>query len=145
MSDGASRLYPERPIVAALAVVRRGERVLLAQRSLPPGIGRWGFPGGMQELGETIEAGARRELMEETGIDAEPVSVLTAFNAIRCDEAARVRVHYTLVAVLLDWRAGEGEPIEDASEVGWFTLKEAEALDSFTDAMPLMRIALAAR
>ena len=48
-----------------------------------------------------------------------------------------------MIAVLLDWRAGEGEPIEDASEVGWFTLREAEALDSFTDAMPLMRIALA--
>lgn len=143
MSNDGSRLYPERPIVAALAVVRRGERVLLAQRSLPPGIGRWGFPGGMQELGETIEAGARRELMEETGIDAEPVSVLTAFNAIRRDEAARVRVHYTLVAVLLDWRAGEGTPIEDATEVGWFTLAEAEALETFPDALPVMRRVLA--
>jgi ADP-ribose pyrophosphatase YjhB (NUDIX family) len=143
VSNDGSRLYPERPIVAALAVVRRGERVLLAQRSLPPGIGRWGFPGGMQELGETIEAGARRELMEETGIDAEPVSVLTAFNAIRRDEAARVRVHYTLVAVLLDWRAGEGTPIEDATEVGWFTLAEAEALETFPDALPVMRRVLA--
>ncbi len=43
----------------------------------------------------------------------------------------RVRAHFTLVAVLLDWRAGEGEPIEDATAVGWFTLDEAAALDTF--------------
>ncbi len=145
MSDPASRYYPDRPFACALAVCRRGERVLLARRSMGPGIGRWGFPGGMQELGETIEAGAARELLEETGITAEPLRIIGGSNVIGRDEANKVRAHFTLIAVLLDWRAGEGEPIEDASEVGWFTLKEAEALDSFADAMPLMRIALAAR
>ncbi len=123
MSSSQSRLYPDRPIAAALAVVRRGERILLAQRSLPPGLGRWGFPGGMQELGETIEAAAQRELKEETGIDSVPVRIIGGTNALRRDEDGRVRTHFTLVAVLLDWRAGEGEPIEDALAVGWFTLR----------------------
>ena len=145
MSDPATRYYPDRPFACALAVCRRGERVLLARRAMGPGIGRWGFPGGMQELGETIEAGAARELLEETGIEAVPLHVIGAANVIGHDDTKRVRAHFTLIAVLLDWRAGEGEPIEDASEVGWFTLEEAEALDSFTDAMPLMRLALGVR
>jgi 8-oxo-dGTP diphosphatase len=142
VTSAQTRLYPDRPIAGALAVVQRGERILLAQRSLPPGIGKWGFPGGMQELGETIAACAQRELLEETGIAAEPVRVLTATNAIRSDEAGRVRTHFTLVAVLLDWRAGEGEPIEDATALGWFTLDEAATLDTFPDSLPVMRLAL---
>lgn len=127
----ADRLYPDRPYLGVLAVVRRGARFLLARRSVPPGIGRWGFPGGMQELGETCFEGARRELKEETGIDAEPVAILTVLDAIRRDEDGRVKVHFALVCVLLDWRAGEGEPIEDAEEVGWFTREEIARLDTF--------------
>jgi len=144
VSDPATRYYPDRPFACALAVCRRGERVLLARRAMGPGIGRWGFPGGMQELGETIEAGARRELLEETGIEAEPVRIVGGSNVIGRDDQDRVRAHFTLIAVLLDWRTGEGAPIEDASEVGWFTLAEAEALDTFADALPLMRMALGA-
>jgi 8-oxo-dGTP diphosphatase len=140
MTSGVTRVYPDRPIVGALAVVRRGERILIAERSMPPSVGKWGFPGGMQELGETILACARRELLEETGIAAEPVRVLTAINVIRSDDEARVRTHFTLVAVLLEWRAGEGEPIEDATALGWHTIAEAETLDTFPDTLPLMRL-----
>ncbi len=58
------RDYPNRPFAAALAICRRGERLLLAQRAKGPStaIGRWGFPGGMHEVGETILAAAAREL-----------------------------------------------------------------------------------
>jgi 8-oxo-dGTP diphosphatase len=136
------RLYPDRPIVGCLAVVRRGNKVLLAQRSLPPGVGKWGYPGGMQELGETLFECVRRELIEETGIIAEPRSVLTAIEAIRQDEKGKIMTHFTLVCVLMDWRQGEGEPLEDAQQVKWLTPAEAEALDTFPDAVPVMRLAL---
>jgi len=138
------RLYPERPIIGCLAVVRRGERVLLAERSVPPGAGKWGFPGGMQELGETVHACAERELMEETGIRAAPVATLTSLDAIRRDDDGRVKAHFTLVCVLLDWQAGEGTPIEDAHRLGWFTPEEAAKLDTFPNALRVMRLALAA-
>ncbi len=146
MTKGSDRLYPERPILGCLAVVRRGERVLLAQRSVPPGIGRWGFPGGMQELGETVHAGAERELKEETGIVAVPVKTLAVLDTIRRDGEGRVKVHFALVAVLLDWRQGEGEPIEDAAALGWFTPDEirARALDLFPRVEELMALALGA-
>lgn len=143
MSKGADRLYPERPILGCLAVVRRDRRILLAQRSVPPGIGRWGFPGGKQELGETVHACAQRELLEETGIRAEAVTTLSAFDAIRRDEAGRIKVHFTLVAVLLHWQAGEGEPIEDATALRWVTPDEARTLPLFDRVEELMALALA--
>jgi 8-oxo-dGTP diphosphatase len=143
VSKGAGRLYPERPILGCLAVVRRGERILLAQRSVPPSIGRWGFPGGMQELGETVHACAERELLEETGIAAAPVATLSVFDTIRRDDDGRVKVHFALVAVLLDWRAGEGEPIEDATALRWVTPEEARGLPLFDRVEELMALALA--
>lgn len=141
------RLYPERPIVGCLAVVRRQGRVLLAERSVPPGVGRWGFPGGMQELGETVYACAQRELREETGIAADPVATLNVVDRVGRDETGKVKTHFTLVAVLLDWRSGEGEPIEDATTLAWLTPEEARArnLELFPHALELMVTALAHR
>ena len=139
------RLYPDRPILGCLAVVRRGSRVLLAQRSVPPGVGQWGFPGGLVELGETVHECAARELREETGITADPVATLKVIDRIGHDEAGKVKTHFTLVAVLLEWRAGEGKPIEDATALGWFTPDEARArgLELFPHALELMEAALA--
>jgi 8-oxo-dGTP diphosphatase len=130
------------PIVGCLAVAKRGDKILLVQRSKAPGIGKWGFPGGHLEMGETVQECAVRELREETGIDAEAVAVLTAFDFITRDDAGNPSRHFTLIAVLCDWRAGDGELIEDASALGWFNLAEAEKLDTFPDALPSMRLAL---
>jgi 8-oxo-dGTP diphosphatase len=108
------------PIAAAIAVVLRGARLLLVRRSHKPDAGRWGFPGGKIEPGETVIAAALRELAEETGVSAEPVEVLTALDVIRRDGA--VLHHYVLIAVLCRWRHGEGAAASDAEEIGWFDL-----------------------
>ena len=58
----------------------------------------------------------QRELLEETGIAAEPVRDPHRLDFIRRDDAGGMSdAHFTLIAVLLEWRAGEGEPIEDAT------------------------------
>ena len=116
-----SRRYPERPIVGVLAVVLRGERALVVRRANPPMAGRWGFPGGVLELGETAAEGAVRELFEETGIVADPIGTLTVIDTIDRDEQGRVRFHYTLVAVRARWRSGEGVAADDADEVAWLS------------------------
>jgi 8-oxo-dGTP diphosphatase len=121
------RRYPERPIVGVLAVVMRDDRVLVVRRANPPMSGRWGFPGGVLELGETVAQGAMRELLEETGVRAEAAGPLTVIDTIDRDTEGRVRYHYTLVAVIGHWVSGEGAPGDDADEVAW--LSRAEIVD----------------
>jgi ADP-ribose pyrophosphatase YjhB (NUDIX family) len=145
MAEPINRDYPNRPFAAALAICRRGDKLLLAQRAKGPStaVGRWGFPGGMHEVGETILAAAARELKEETGIEAEPKRVIDAFDVIGEDADDRIRAHFVLVCVVLDWKAGEGAPIEDASAVGWYTPEEAlQKLELLPDTLRLMKAAL---
>ena len=141
------RRYPERPIVGVLAVVLRGDRALVVRRSNPPMPGRWGFPGGVLELGETVVQGAMRELFEETGIKAEAAGPLTVIDTIDRDEEGRVRYHYTLVAVIGNWLSEEGAPGDDADEVAWLTRVEIveQKLPTAPALLPLIGLALAHR
>ena len=102
-------------------MVLRGERALVVRRANPPMAGRWGFPGGVLELGETVAEGAMRELLEETGVVAEPIGPLTVIDTIDRDDEGRVRFHYTLVAVRGRWLSGEGIADDDADEVAWLS------------------------
>jgi 8-oxo-dGTP diphosphatase len=140
----AARRYPDRPIVAVLAVVLRGEEALIVQRAQQPNAGRWGFPGGVLELGETVADGAMRELSEETGIAAKPAGILDVHDAITRDAAGRVQFHYLLIAVRGIWQSGEGEPADDAAACAWVTRDDIVAgrYPTFPTLLPLLDLAL---
>jgi 8-oxo-dGTP diphosphatase len=146
----AARRYPDRPIVAVLAVVLRpmGQetRALIVQRAQQPNAGRWGFPGGVLELGETVAEGAMRELKEETGIVAEPAGWLNVHDAISRDDEGRVQFHYTLIAVRGVWQSGEGVAADDAADVAWASRDDIVAgkYPTFPTLLPLFDAALAA-
>lgn len=138
-----SRDYPTQPMVGLLAIVRRGDRFLLVRRAKEPNKGRWGFPGGVQELGETVVDGARRELAEETGLVAAAGHAVTTLDAIDRDEAARIRYHYTLIVVLMQDVTGEAVAGDDAAEVGWFGIADLDTLPVIAAVGPLMSQLLA--
>jgi ADP-ribose pyrophosphatase YjhB (NUDIX family) len=129
------------PIAAAIAVVLRGDRLLLVRRSHRPDAGRWGFPGGKIEPGETVIAAALRELGEETGVAADAIEVLTALDVIRRD--GETLHHYVLVAVLCRCSRGEGIAASDAHETGWFDLPQIAALEKSPDVERVARLAFA--
>lgn len=112
-----------RPIPATIAAVIRDNQVLLVRRANPPDAGRWGFPGGKIEHGETLFEAATRELAEETGISGEPLRVFTAVDALDHDDAGHLRQHFILIAVLFRWTAGEPVAGDDALEARWVDLR----------------------
>lgn len=60
------------PTEVAAALVRRGDELLVCQRRADaPHPGKWEFPGGKREAGESLQDCLRRELDEELGIDAQ--------------------------------------------------------------------------
>jgi 8-oxo-dGTP diphosphatase len=147
----AARRYPERPIVGVLVVVLRPRKqeteVLIVQRKQQPNAGRWGFPGGVLELGETVAQGAMRELLEETGIVAEPAGFLDIHDAITRDDEDRVQFHFTLIAVRGIWQSGEGVAGDDAADCAWASRADIEAgkYPTFPTLLPLFDLALAAQ
>lgn len=59
------------PKVVAGTLPEQDGRVLLTRRAIDPGRGLWTFPGGFVDFGETIADAARRETLEETGLEVD--------------------------------------------------------------------------
>ena len=116
------REYPERPIVGIGIVVLKGDSVLLVRRGKPPNMGSWTLPGGAQELAETTEQAARRELAEETGVTVGELRLVAAVDNIRRDAAGRVQFHYTIIDYAAEWLGGEPVAGTDVSEAVWAPL-----------------------
>ena len=81
-------------------------KVVLVKRRFEPLAGQWSLPGGRLELGETLEAGLAREMLEETGLEVEVGPVVDVFDRILLDPERKVRYHYVLIDYLCrpDWR-----------------------------------------
>lgn len=115
----ASRLYPERPFLAASAALIRDGRLLLATRGKPPLAGIFSLPGGLVETGETLAEAALRELREEVGVTGEVVDVIGPVEFLERDGEGRVSHHFVILAHLVRWVAGEPCTGEEASELRW--------------------------
>lgn len=114
------------PIPATLAVVIRGDEVLLVRRANPPDAGLWAFPGGKIDAGEPLASATLRELSEETGVRAEADQVLTAIDQFVHAEDGTLRQHFILIAVLCRWRAGEPVAADDALEARWVVIADLD-------------------
>jgi len=64
------------PKLVAGAIFERDDGIVLIQRSIEPGYGKWTFPGGFVERGERTEAAAERETLEETGVEIEVTGIV---------------------------------------------------------------------
>jgi 8-oxo-dGTP diphosphatase len=94
------RLHPDRPIVAVGAVILEGDRVLLIKRAQPPSKGAWSLPGGVVEIGETLDAALAREVLEETGLSVEVGSVVDVLDRVQFDADGRIEYHYVIIDYL---------------------------------------------
>ena len=142
------REYPPRPIVGIGVIVLKPDAVLLIQRGKPPNLGSWSLPGGAQELGETCEQAARRELEEETGLRIGDLILAACIDSIREDELGRIQYHYTIIDYAARWHSGEPLAGGDAmaarfvafAELGAYTLTSA-AQDVIATARRLLALA----
>ena len=98
--------------------------VLLIERGIEPFKGRWAFPGGFLRMDEPAEAGALRELREETGLKAAYIKQFHTFSDPNRDPRERVLTiaYYALV------RMEEVKGGDDAASAAWFPLDEVPSL-----------------
>src|SRR3989344_5129174 len=96
---------PTYPVGINVFVIKDG-KLLLGKRKGSSGEGQWGLPGGHLESGEGMVDAARRELQEETGLQA------TEFIFVNVVNDARQDVHYVQVGFLAEGVTGEPSLME---------------------------------
>lgn len=138
MSD---REYPLRPIVGIGLVVLKCDHVLLVRRGKPPNVGSWTLPGGAQEVGETVEEAARRELLEETGVGVGPLHFAAHVDNIRRDPTGRVQFHYTILDFAARWQSGEPVAGSDVTEALWVAPDDVRNYQLWIEAYRVIEIA----
>ena len=136
-----SREYPTRPFVGIGIVVLKPDAVLLVRRGKAPNWGKWSLPGGAQELGETAEEAARRELEEETALRVGPLHLAANVDAIHRDDDGRIRFHYTIIDFAAAWVSGDPRPGDDVSDLTWAALDDLDAYDLWSEAHRVIAIA----
>ena len=121
------REFPEHPVVGVGGVVIVDNRVLLIRRGSEPLKGQWSIPGGTLELGETLEAGVRRELREETSLDVRVLDLVEIFERISSGpqtnfdapqaKPARPQYHFVIADYLCEVIAGTPRAGSDVTDV----------------------------
>jgi 8-oxo-dGTP diphosphatase len=116
-----SRRYPSRPFLGVGALIFDNEKLLIVERASEPFKGYWSLPGGIVECGEKLEQGIRREVLEETGLEVEALSVFEIFERIIPDGEGRIEYHYVLIDYLCRPIGGRLSAASDVSQVAWVT------------------------
>jgi len=124
-----SRLYPKLPIVGVGIVIVREGKILLEKRKNDPGRGKWSVPGGIVELGETLEQTVIRETKEETDLivgSPEPIDII---NQVTLDEYGKVKYHFVIVDYFVKLQSGVPKAESDAAELEWVAFEDVEKRD----------------
>lgn len=133
-----SREYPTHPIIGVGTVVWSGDRVLLVRRGRPPRQGQWSLPGGAQHLGETVADAARREILEEAGIEVVLGEIIATIDLIERDDSGRVRYHYTLIDFTAEAAGTTLTPGDDAADARWFDVEGLAPLDLWSETLRII-------
>jgi ADP-ribose pyrophosphatase YjhB (NUDIX family) len=138
-----------RPTIGVGVVVLRtgahGPEVLLVRRAYAPRAGEWSIPGGRQEWGESLQAAARREVREETGIEIGELKLLDVVDGLFRDAGGNLANHLTLVDYCAPWTGGAPRAGDDAAEVCWVPISELAAYGLWSETVRIIKAGAAAQ
>ncbi|MCI0576613.1 MAG: NUDIX domain-containing protein [Chloroflexi bacterium] len=119
------------PVVGALIhqAGRDGDCLLLIRRKSNPYAGHWALVGGKWDFGETLAAAIRREVKEETGLDATFVALrgLVSERLVPAEAATDGAAHFLIFVCEVAAAAGEAREQAEGA-VAWFNREEIDQL-----------------
>jgi 8-oxo-dGTP diphosphatase len=120
------RLYPSQPVVGVGAIVIEKGKILLEQRGNEPAKGQWTIPGGVVEVGESLEAAVKRETKEETGLDVEVQRLVDVVDQVHYDNQGQIEYHFVIIDYAAKVKTGKATAASDAKDVRWVEISEVE-------------------
>jgi 8-oxo-dGTP diphosphatase len=128
------REYPNQPIVGVGVVVIDSGKLVLVRRGVEPALGKWSFPGGGVELGESVRDAVIRETKEEIGLDVYITkdTPIDAYDIITFDKEGLLQFHFVLLHFLARPKNGVLKPSSDVTDAKWVPLGEVENYDLAT-------------
>jgi 8-oxo-dGTP diphosphatase len=145
-----SREYPDHPVVGVGGVVIVEGRALLIRRGSEPLRGQWSIPGGTLELGESLERGVARELLEETGLEVRVLELIEVFDRVyQGDDADRSplrngpKYHFVIADYLCERISGEAIAGSDVTHVAFARQDELDGYGLTETATRILRKAFA--
>lgn len=106
-------VFYQGPKLVAGAVLEMGGKIVLVQRDIEPGYGKWTFPGGFVERGERAEAAAEREVREECGLEIKAGEIIGLYSYE--DQIPVIAVFHARVT------GGEPQPLDETMDVRAFS------------------------
>jgi len=122
------RTYPQRPYLAVSAAIIRDGKVLVVRRARKPALNLYTLPGGIVEVGETLEQAVVREVQEETALTVEPVALAGYREVTARDAQGRVERHFVILSFAARWLAGEPVLNEELDDARWLDPAELSRL-----------------
>jgi ADP-ribose pyrophosphatase len=132
------RSFPAARVGVGAVIIRDG-CVLLVKRGREPAKGLWAIPGGAVEAGETLQAAAEREILEETGVVINAGEPIFAFDLIEKDETGALKFHYVIVDLRAEYISGEPVAADDAADARWLKPRDLDSLDVVPVTLELLR------
>jgi len=118
MEQKPEEIYPR---VGIGVMVMRDSKILLGLRKGSHGENQYAWPGGHMEYMESFEDTAKREVMEETGMEIDNVRFLRLYNL-----KEYAPKHYVDIGLVADWKSGEPTVMEPhkCEQWDWYDMDE---------------------
>lgn len=130
-----SEMQYRNPIPTIDVILQRDSKVLMVRRKNDPFKGQLSLPGGFVNEGETAEDAMKREAMEETSLEVEPIEILGVYSDPKRDP----RKHIVTVVFIGIIVGGSDRAGDDAESIEWVELAKVEKQQIAFDHTTILR------
>jgi 8-oxo-dGTP diphosphatase len=123
------------PIPTADIILQRDSKILMVRRKKDPFKGQLALPGGFINEGETAEEAARREAIEETTLEVEPIEILGVYSDPKRDPRKHI-MSIVFVGIIV---GGSDKAGDDAESIEWVELGTIEKQEIAFDHAQILR------
>lgn len=116
-------------------ILQRDSKILMVRRKKDPFKGHLALPGGFINQGETVEEAARREAIEETSLEVEPIEILGVYSDPKRDPRKHI-MSTVFVGIIV---GGSDKAGDDAESIEWVELGNIEKQEIAFDHAQILR------